>query len=581
MKIIETIEKILVSFLTFIQRGDYISNIKNNILYLLDTFINTKKYFIPTIIISIFIIIYLFSYLYTPSGLKWKNMGIYDPEDIFIKNKKQIFNSNLSNYLTDSNLEISTIPDEQFYYFGLDNKQLTNVYIKSNHETPYYYIPIATPSNIVLVITSIFVFLVLFFIFFLIYRREYYHIVKSQDSHTKQIKKIFYDKQEKSDDKQNKSNSDGEETEYQKADASRDFLYPLLEVYKRLAQISVLIILPFLIVYFILFMYNNFIETHTIIVLALVILFIIISLAIVANVFKPLVDSSCDLDNFYPNPKNDSSNQETDVSTKQGETKDFNLLQKIIKFFKLIVCIALNLVFAIPCILLIFVEKIKDEIQITTPTTFILLLIQIVIIFLIIIIPKLYNSVYDSLSNNILKDYNEKVKLNRTTQLSYKNTVGLDVNKPKPKTITIADYSISLDFFGLGKSNPVKNPHNYSITFSLYIKPDNKNLFFEDKNIIDFCKQPQILFDPTKFELIVKSNDSEIYRTNYIKLQYFNNVKINYNNNNIDIYINDYLRYSNNHSYRNLGENNSNDIIKIGDENGIYGTLKNLYYENI
>ena len=327
-------------------------------------------------------------------------------------------------------------------------------------------------------------------------------------------------------------------------------------------------------------MYNNFIETHTIIVLALVILFIIISLAIVANVFKPLVDSNCDLDNFYPNPKNDSGNQETTAS-KQGETNDYSILQKIIKFFKLLGCIVLNLVFAIPCILLIFVEKIKDEIQITTPTTFILLLIQIVIIFLIIIIPKLYNSVYDSLSNNILKDYNEKVKLNRSTQLSYKNTVGLDVNKPKPKTITIADYSISLDFFGLGKSNPVKNPHNYSITFSLYIKPDNKNLFFEDKNIIDFCKQPQILFDPRKFELIVKSNDSEIYRTDYFKLQYFNNVKINYNNNNIDIYINDYLRYSNNHSYRNLGENNSNDIIKIGDENGIYGTLKNLYYENI
>lgn len=571
MKIIETIEKILASFLKFIQRGDYISNIKNNILYLLDTFINTKKYFIPTIIILVFIIIYLFSYLYVPSGLKWKNMGIYDPQDISIKNKKQIFNSNLSNYLTDSNQEISTIPDEQFYYFDLDRKSLVNVYIKSNHETPYYYIPIATPSNIVLVITSIFVFLVLFFIFFLVYRREYYHIVTSQDSDTKEIKKIFYNKQDKSDDKKDKSNSNSKVTEYQKADASRDFLYPLLEVYKRLAQISVLIILPFLIVYFILFMYNNFIETHTIIVLALVILFIIISLAIVANIFKPLVDSSCDLDNFYPTPETDTS--------KQQETKDFNLLQKIIKFFKLFGCIVLNLVFAIPCILLIFVEKIKDEIQITTPTTFILLLIQIVIIFLIIIIPKLYNSVYDSLSNNILKDYNEKVKLNRSTQLSYQNSIGAPINKPK--TITIEDYSISLDFFGLGKSNPVKNPHNYSITFSLYIKPDNKNLFFEDKNIIDFCKQPQILFDPRKFELIVKSNDSEIYRTDYFKLQYFNNVKINYNNNNIDIYINDYLRYSNNHSYRNLGENNSNDIIKIGDENGIYGTLKNLYYENI
>jgi hypothetical protein len=570
MKIIETIEKILVSFLTFIQRGDYISNIKNNILYLLDTFINTKKYFIPTIIILVFIIIYLFSYLYVPSGLKWKNMGIYDPEDISIKNKKQIFNSNLSNYLTDSNQEISTIPDEQFYYFELDNKTLTNVYIKSNHETPYYYIPISTPSNIVLVITSIFVFLVLFFIFFLVYRREYYHIIKSQNTAKKEIKKIFY----------NKSTSDTKEIEYQKADASRDFLYPLVEVYKRLAQISVLIILPFLIVYFILFMYNNFIETHTIIVLVLVILFIIISLAIVANVFKPLVDSNCDLDDFYPNPnpKDDSDNPETDAS-KQGETNDFNLLQKIIKFFKLIICIVLNLVFAIPCILLIFVEKIKDDIQITTPTTFILLLIQIVIIFLIIIIPKLYNSLHDSLSNNILKDYNEKVKLNRSTRLSYQAVVGATINEPK--TITIADYSISLDLFGLGKSNPVKNPHNYSITFSLYIKPDNKNLFFEDKNIIDFCKQPQILFDPRKFELIVKSNDSEIYRTDYFKLQYFNNVKINYNNNNIDIYINNYLRYSNNHSYRNLGENNSNDIIKIGDENGIYGTVKDLYYENM
>tara|TARA_Y100000389_G_scaffold191184_1_gene216930 strand:- start:1943 stop:3679 length:1737 start_codon:yes stop_codon:yes gene_type:complete len=578
MKIIETIEQILQNFLKFIKRGDYISNIKNNIVYLLDTFINTKKYFIPTIIILVFIIIYLFSYIYVPSGLKWKNMGRYDPEDISIKNKKQIFNSNLSNYLTDSNKEISTIPDEQFYYFELDNKTLTNVYIKSNHETPHYYIPISTPSNIILIITSLFVFIVLFFIFFLIYRREYYHIVKSQDSNTSQnsstkvIKKIFY----------NKYTSDTEETEYQyqKADASEDFLYPLLEVYKRLAQISVLIILPFLIVYFILFMYNNFIETHTIIVLVLVILFTIILLAIVANVFKPLLDSSCELDNFYPTPKKDSGNPETSKSV-QGETNDFNLLEKIIKFFKLILCIVLNLVFAIPCILLIFVEKLKDEIQITTPTTFLLLLIQIVIIFLIIIIPKLYNTAYHSLSNNILKDYNEKVKLNRTTQLSYQNTIGVHINKPKPRTITIADYSISLYFFGTGKSNPVKNPHNYSITFSIYIKPDNKNLFFEDKNIIDFCKQPQILFDPKNFELIVKSNDSEIYRTNYFKLQYFNNVKINYNNNNIDIYINDYLRYSNNHSYRNLGENNSNDIIKIGDENGIYGTIKNLYYENI
>lgn len=578
MKIIETIEKILVSFLTFIQRGDYISNIKNNILYLLDTFINTKEYYIPTIIISIFIIIYLFSYLYSPSGLKWKNMGIYDPDDISIKTKKEIFNSNLSNYLTDSNLEISTIPDDQFYYFNLDKKSLVNVYIKSNDETPEYFIPITIPNNIILSIGSILVFLVIFFIYFLVYRTKYYYIVESKDSHTKRTKKIFYDKQEKSDDKKDKSNSDSVQTEYEKADAREDFLNPLLEVYKRLAQISVAIMLPFLLVYFILFMYKNFIETHTIIVLALVILFIIISLAIVANVFKPLVDSSCDLDDFYPNPKNDSDNLETEAS-KPIETKDFNLLQKIIKFFKLVVCIVLNLVFAIPCILLIFVEKIKDEIQITTPTTFILLLIQIVIIFLIIIIPKLYNSAYNSLSNNILKDYNEKVKLNRSTQLSYQDIIGATINKPK--TITIADYSISLDFFGLGKSNPVKNPHNYSITFSLYIKPDNKNLFFEDKNIIDFCKQPQILFDPKKFELIVKSNDNEIYRTDYFKLQYFNKIKIEYNSNNIDIYINDYLRYSNNHSYSNLGKNSNNDIIMIGDENGIYGTIKDLYYENM
>jgi len=563
------VEKQLTEFKSFITNDNYLKDIINRLLRIFSFLINDKRCYISIISIIIFLIIFLLNNSYYPSGLEWKNVGKIKPgqieneeEDLSYKNyeRTELKNKKLSLALSSNKTygEITKIPKDQITEFELKGS-LYNKYIQSDNingdgiNTGDYFVPIEGTSELIFGF-SVLVFSMLFFlIYFFAYRTN-----KKNDVNFEYIRNFH-------------SNNTTDTTDPKiKYDAKfrEDLFTPLKTVYISIFKILIGTIIPILIITLILYSYKNFYYTHGILIFILSFIFVITFLAIIFTLFNSHINNICDLDN-------------------KTETTEKGTVEKLLSFLKNLLCVIVNLVFALPCILLILVEKFKQELKITKPVIFLLLILEIILILLIYLIPQIYKKIATNYDKELL---DKPVKLNTITKLSYLNILkknGISKNNPT-NIIKLGNFSIDLSKFGYGELSPLDNPHEYSINFNLYIKPNEGVLNNTDVNIINFCKQPQITYDNKTQELIFKSvkvlpNDFEkktmieIYRTSYFKLHRFNNITVNYYDNNIDIFINGFLRHSSKIDFNNLGKNS--DIV-IGDYRETRGTLKDLYYYN-
>jgi hypothetical protein len=573
-KLTEFVEKQLIEFNKFIIRDDYLTDIKNRLLRIFSFLINNRSCYISIISIIIFLIFFLLNNLYYSSGLEWKNVGKIKPgqiennaekEDLYYKNyeRTELKNKKLSLALSSNKTygEITKIPKDQIAEFEIKGS-LYNKYIQSDNiisdgiNDGDYFVPVEGSSRVNLGFSVLFFSMLFFLIYFFAYRKNE-HINKDSIKYTRN----FHTEKSQTDD-----------NNLYDAKFGKDFFIPLKQVYISIFKILIGSIIPILIITLILYSYNNFYYTHGIIIFILSFIFVIIFLAIIFTLFKSYIVDLCKVNSY--NENDETQNKES---------------SKILDFLKNLLCIIINLVFALPCILLILLEKFKQELKITKPVIFLLLILEIIIILLIYLIPQIYKKIATSYNKELLD--NKPVKLNTITTLSYLNILQKNgINKDNPiNLIKLGDISIDLNKFGYGELSSLDNSHEYSINFNLYIKPTEDNFNDKEVNIIDFCKQPQITYNSKTHEIIFKTlkvlpNDIknetmiEIYRTNYFKLQRFNNITINYYDNNIDIFINGYLRHSSNKiDFNNLGKRN--DIV-IGDKLEIRGTLKDLYYYN-
>lgn len=317
-----------------------------------------------------------------------------------------------------------------------------------------------------------------------------------------------------------------------------------------------------------------------------------------------------------------------------------------------------NIIFFIPCLLVILVDEIHEDIKLTPSSIYLLFIVLVILITLLISLPLLFtffaknnkNDVlvgegpfylnkkktlgkYQNLDKNIsdniaipkFNSSNDDTNLNiennqlvrkMTTLFSYFNTspstnissenssnvdtVKNEYNNTKNnvnynidgynfklfKNDLVGLYNIGVNYFNPSKLHKTF-PYNYtySLSFYIYINPQPTNTsiaYTKDTELFNYGFKPVIYYNGNSRKIIIKSrtisNKSDqldtIYEMSNVKHQKWLYFVINYENNIIDVFIDGKLVGSKS----NVTPYFVGDNVTIGEDNGIYGSIKDIYY---
>ena len=215
-----------------------------------------------------------------------------------------------------------------------------------------------------------------------------------------------------------------------------------------------------------------------------------------------------------------------------------------------------NIIFYIPCLLVYFIDKVKYEFDITSPTVWIIFAIEIFLILLYLILPALFKKVINSSRTQLIKD-------------------PVNINTER----TLGDFDILHK--GKGKHN-----YNYALSFWYYINPQPTSTnasYTKYTPIFSYGNKPVVEYNGLKNILRVSTENNpaqrftEIYKDTDIKYQKWNFMVINYDGANMDIFINGNLVGT----HPNIVPYMKYENITIGSRNGIQGGICNVnYYDN-
>ena len=312
-------------------------------------------------------------------------------------------------------------------------------------------------------------------------------------------------------------------------------------------------------IYFIFYIIKHFFGksiVSNIVLIILQILFVIVTLSIVYLLLEGDLDGKSKLESL--NNKNDSPN---------------------IAFFK-------NLIFYIPCMLIDLFENISSNFTNTPRVGYILLILTI---FLVIALLKLPNAMHNLMHKNdlLLKGpnyLNNKIELGEFQDFTkfYKPQIS-----KYNKEYKVSDYDMDVTLEKYNNKPPFS--YNYEIECEIYINPQPANTNYaynKYSNLLSYGNKPSIEYFGKENKLKVScetdNNSSEtiyeakITNNNYFKLQKWNKIKIKYDGANMDVFINSYLVGTK----KNILPHMEYDKIIIGEDNGIYGAIQNVYFHN-
>ena len=364
---------------------------------------------------------------------------------------------------------------------------------------------------------------------------------------------------------------------------------PILNSLKYFFSYILIFLVPFIILILIFYVLQNFQNSFTILQYILGLTIFITTLAILAKLLK--------IDN--QNNKDFCSKDNFEDKTDKGFL--FNIFNKL----TILICIIKNFIFFIPCLLILFIDKLKEDIKLTHSTIFILLLLEILLVTMVFFIPMLYKYIIQLNGNDLLGGegpyYLNEYKVIGTYQELYGQ---YNDNKKNDTTyhnfnIPFSDEKYNLQtIFNGGPHKTKLGDYSYSISFYLYLNPQPENTsiaYNEETTLFNYSNKPIILYNGKTRQLIIKSktirnesdqtdtifiSDSNAYNNYNLKYQKWLHFIINYNDNVIDIFIDGKLVSSKKH----IPDFHGNEKISIGDEknkldkNGIHGGIKDIYY---
>ena len=258
-------------------------------------------------------------------------------------------------------------------------------------------------------------------------------------------------------------------------------------------------------------------------------------------------------------------------------------------------CIIKNLIFFIPCLLVIIVDEINKDIKATPSSVYLLFILLIIIVSLFIGLPILFEFISSINKHDLLNgkgpyylDTKRVIGKYQDFSKEYKYIRNNIITPGSKYTLFEEDsnqeFNIKALFDYLGNKK-FDYKYTYSITFYLYLNPQPKNTslaYNKESELFNYGNKPVILYDGNKRKLLIKSKTKTsegsqrdtIYETKNIKYQKWMLFTINYQNNMIDVFIDGKLVGSK----KNVPPYFNDDIISIGEDNGIHGSIKDLYY---
>ena len=212
-------------------------------------------------------------------------------------------------------------------------------------------------------------------------------------------------------------------------------------------------------------------------------------------------------------------------------------------------------IFLLPCLIIDGGFNVVKSVKQTKSYVYYLLLAEIAFITLYFGIPKLYN---------YLKTHNMKVLLDTPKFINNESTIGTFENlKPAMKE----DYQ-----------------YNYGISLKCFVDqnlPNDSSASIKDTILFNYGGKPTFTFNVKNntFKISCKKGvdgSKVIYETTDLKKQTWNHFIVNYNSGTMDVFLNGKLVCSES----GLVPYMQYDNVTIGDDPGIHGGIKEVYYSN-
>ena len=336
---------------------------------------------------------------------------------------------------------------------------------------------------------------------------------------------------------------------------------PIKNLIKFFSYLLLSIILIVLSIVFLYNLYNNYHNLYFFTKIILQLIIGIIVLAIIAKIFS-IVVNDCEKTKY-----------------------------RIIRYL----CIIKNTIFFIPCLLVILVDEINKDINSTPSSVYLLFILLIIFTSLFIGLPILFQFITSLNKHDLLGGkgpyYLDKRKVIGKYQDFSKEYKSIR-NKiiPPASKYSLFDEDSSEQFnikalIGYLGDKKFNYKYTYSISFYLYLdlQPQNTSLAYnKESELFNYGNKPVILYDGRQRKLLVKSKTQTsegiqtdtIYETKKIKYQKWMLFTINYQNNTIDVFIDNKLVGSK----KNVPPYFNDDKITIGEDNGIHGSIKEIFY---
>jgi hypothetical protein len=223
-----------------------------------------------------------------------------------------------------------------------------------------------------------------------------------------------------------------------------------------------------------------------------------------------------------------------------------------------------NMLFFVPCMISDFFHYLAEQLRITPRATFVLFFIELVLILTYIFIPKLMNRIASENAVFLLPD---AVFLNKKKVISNSNPMILDNVDKRPLTVS---------------DRPTNFRENYAFTMWIYVNDYDKSKFQnQTKNIFNYGGgKPKIEFTQNQHVFTFSNRNAEktVFKTK-LKPQKWNFIAINYNYNQADLFVNGILVHTT--QFKNsVPTYQLNDVVFVGDANGMDGAVCNVAYHS-
>ena len=230
-----------------------------------------------------------------------------------------------------------------------------------------------------------------------------------------------------------------------------------------------------------------------------------------------------------------------------------------------------NLLMYLPCLVLSFIDYVKNEYHIATKPVWLLLLAEVVLIVLWVLIPLGLHAFATKKGIQLLK---EPQYINTETSLgTFAELYGTDTDTDTD-TKTNPDNSVE------------KFNYHYSLSFWFYLNPQPPNTspaYNTFTNILTYGDKPAVQFNGSlnTLRVLVESSPPgeekktvEIYKTKNVLYQKWNNMVINYDRGTMDVFLNGELVGSR----PSIAPYMTYESIQVGSTNGLSGGISNVMY---